>query len=320
MSIGDTIKVTFPTYKGYMIFNGSDIEVLETPIGLSDDATLTIEAPYATIFDVVAHPGASSPIAGYYEDNRGHLSSTMYLQDSFYYQEYSYAIRTKQNIDSYANTVKDLLHPSGFAMFGYLRIVDILEILLELVSSEYDILPWGIESRAKYTLGPNYSFLDKFKHGLSGRLYNLSHFNDKNGTEYEYYVDNSYMIDQEDYVYTKVTYNSTYELIYAIGEDGYDLEDSSMTKTFIGGSYNIRGYTTYLELNYIDDQNKYLINNVPIYRQETTDGNWVVDKKGWMTKHYLQDYHLYLPQDYSEETESGFNYFETGYITQRVQQ
>src|SRR5690554_507574 len=43
MSIGDTIKVSLPSYKGYMIFNGSDIEVLETPIGLSSDEALRIE-------------------------------------------------------------------------------------------------------------------------------------------------------------------------------------------------------------------------------------------------------------------------------------
>lgn len=300
MSIGDTIKVSLPSYKGYMIFNGSDIEVLETPIGLSSDEALKIEAPYATIFDVIAHPGASSPIPGYYEDNRGHLSSTMYLQDSFYYQEYSYAIRTKQNIDSYASTVKDLLHPSGFAMFGYLRIVDILEILIGLESSEYEILPWEMESRAKYTLGPNYSFLDRFKHGLSGRLYNLSHFRDKNENDYVIYMDPAFIEDQDDYVESyKPLYYYQFELIQAIGEEGYNLEDSSLGRTLISGQGGFMEYDFIKELYYY------------------ADGRWVVKRKGWMTKQSLSDYFLYVPQDYTHETESGNNYFETGYVSER---
>jgi len=39
--------------------------------------------------------------------------------------------------------------------------------------------------------------------------------------------------------------------------------------------------------------------------------------KGWMSKFNWADNHLFIPQEYSEENESGDSYFETGYTSTR---
>lgn len=52
----------------------------------------------------------------------GKLSVKKYIQDSRYYQSFSYVIRTGQTIDFWRDAVKRLLHPAGFAFFGQVTI------------------------------------------------------------------------------------------------------------------------------------------------------------------------------------------------------
>mgnify|MGYP000116546020 CR=1 FL=1 len=55
---------------------------------------------------------------GYYKTNDGFLDDSMYVQDSYYYQAFSYVIRIDEQLQKYASIVRTMLHPSGMAMFG----------------------------------------------------------------------------------------------------------------------------------------------------------------------------------------------------------
>jgi hypothetical protein len=57
-----------------------------------------------------------------WKNEDGHLSSSRYIQDSRYYQSFSYVIKTGQTISNWRDSVKKLLHPSGFAFFGQVSI------------------------------------------------------------------------------------------------------------------------------------------------------------------------------------------------------
>jgi len=48
----------------------------------------------------------------------GILDSNKVIQDSFYWQDFSYDIRSNDTIDKYRDVVKTLLHPAGMKMFG----------------------------------------------------------------------------------------------------------------------------------------------------------------------------------------------------------
>ena len=48
----------------------------------------------------------------------GKISHLKKIQDSYYYQSFSYVIKTGQTIDYWKDAVKKLLHPAGFAFFG----------------------------------------------------------------------------------------------------------------------------------------------------------------------------------------------------------
>lgn len=58
-----------------------------------------------------------------YLSKGGFLSNYNFIQDSFYYQDYSYVIKTKKPFAQWQGAVKKLLHPSGFAVFGGVIII-----------------------------------------------------------------------------------------------------------------------------------------------------------------------------------------------------
>lgn len=55
---------------------------------------------------------------GQYLDDGGHPSSTKKIQDSYFYQKFSYVIRTGQNVGEWENGFRRMIHPAGFKFFG----------------------------------------------------------------------------------------------------------------------------------------------------------------------------------------------------------
>jgi hypothetical protein len=59
---------------------------------------------------------------GYWRNNKGFISDIMMIQDSYYYQNFSYEILVNRMLGVYEKLVKDLIHPSGIALFGRFRL------------------------------------------------------------------------------------------------------------------------------------------------------------------------------------------------------
>ena len=55
---------------------------------------------------------------GEYISNNGFLSDDIYLQDNFFYQQYSYLIRSSERFDEYKNVLNRTVHPAGMVAFG----------------------------------------------------------------------------------------------------------------------------------------------------------------------------------------------------------
>lgn len=64
---------------------------------------------------------------GAYTSTLGFLDDSIKLQDSYFYQQFSYVIRTGNNVDIWKDAFNRLVHPSGFKFFG--EILLILELL-----------------------------------------------------------------------------------------------------------------------------------------------------------------------------------------------
>lgn len=101
------------------------------------DMTIYLESNQSQ--NVGGPPGSStaalkisiSPIAkyqGYYTASNGFLSDSVKLQDSYYYQIYSYVLKVDEQLSAYKSVVMSLLHPAGQEMFGEY-----------IMSAEYDM-------------------------------------------------------------------------------------------------------------------------------------------------------------------------------------
>jgi len=94
------------------------------------DDEVTIEYPYEQT--LVPSSGNWDNSIGQYLDKRGFLSNNdTFLHDSYFYQKFSYLIRTGQNLDVWKNIYNRLVHPAGFIFFGEILItIDILRSVL----------------------------------------------------------------------------------------------------------------------------------------------------------------------------------------------
>jgi len=72
---------------------------------------------------MTADIGTIGTTAGAFENDKGKVSeSLMKIQDSFYYQDFSYVVRAGAAIADWRGSVKKAVHPAGFAVFGEVSI------------------------------------------------------------------------------------------------------------------------------------------------------------------------------------------------------
>jgi hypothetical protein len=67
---------------------------------------------------LTARLGALAEYDGYFTGTTGLLSAQGRLQDNYYYQDFSYVIKTDVDVATYRDKILDLVHPAGLSMFG----------------------------------------------------------------------------------------------------------------------------------------------------------------------------------------------------------
>ena len=71
--------------------------------------------------------GAVHSSIGKFVNEDGFISSfSKRIQDNYYYQNYSYLVKTAESIINWRSAVKSAVHPAGFAVFGEINIVTLL--------------------------------------------------------------------------------------------------------------------------------------------------------------------------------------------------
>lgn len=109
----------------------------------------------AKILDVSA--GLVTPIitgngltAGKFTNSDGKVSdASKRIQDSFYYQDYSYVIRIGQSVNKYRDAVKKLLHPVGLAMFGEVSLINAISALMRIMNGDKAVLTSIIDTQTR---------------------------------------------------------------------------------------------------------------------------------------------------------------------------
>ena len=79
--------------------------------------TVNIEKSYITVFDLDLQPYSDN--TGRFTSDRGRIgNANQRITDSFFYQDYSYVVKSRTSIESWRDLVKDTTHPAGFKLFG----------------------------------------------------------------------------------------------------------------------------------------------------------------------------------------------------------
>ena len=93
----------------------------------------------------------TATIGGYEDEHQqrwigddGFISAANYIQDSYYYQAFSYEIKSSNTIDKWRAFVKRLVHPAGLALFGRTLILGLLDTTLKLYTAHTEGYPWTI--------------------------------------------------------------------------------------------------------------------------------------------------------------------------------
>lgn len=104
------------------------------------DGSVTIYDPNSTYNQEIAiinfKVGAVNNYPGYYSTSNGFLSDIMKLQDSHYYQQFSYVIEAEEQIKTYKPLVKALLHPAGMELFGDYKLENEFDLAFALEMME----------------------------------------------------------------------------------------------------------------------------------------------------------------------------------------
>ena len=96
--------------------------------------------------------GALAKYPGYFETNNGFLDDSIFIQDSKYYQAFSYVLKIDERLAAYSSVVKTMLHPAGMALFGEFNITNNYDLSIALESL---IKSLGIGLRTTQTLADN---------------------------------------------------------------------------------------------------------------------------------------------------------------------
>lgn len=92
----------------YLNYQYSD----NTQVGPSS-VTINIDSDDGASAEISIKFGALATYSGYYDGVKGQLSESIVLQDSKFYQKFSYEVRTTKSASKWIQPLKKIVHPSG---------------------------------------------------------------------------------------------------------------------------------------------------------------------------------------------------------------
>ena len=127
--------------------------------------TATITSPSGSNCVLRFSTGAITSIQEGFQNRQGMLSDVNKLQDNYYYQNYSYVLRSKVPSVNWMTMVKNTVHPAGMAIFSELLIGSTLELgaSFEVVRQPIHFYEFPVENlHAVETLGIDYDIAVNF--------------------------------------------------------------------------------------------------------------------------------------------------------------
>jgi hypothetical protein len=121
VALVDTNWLTLPDYTSHYsiaLGNIKTIKVKDFGINYSTSipANFTLSGNGDAIGNIIV--GAVGQYAGRFVNDDSFIDWRKYLEDDYYYQYFSYVLKSHESLNQYENVVKQNLHPAGLLMFG----------------------------------------------------------------------------------------------------------------------------------------------------------------------------------------------------------
>ena len=163
-----TVSVASYAQTKYKIGNGQSIWTsLSYSSGIWSDSILT--QPYNINLDLNSSGtdnikltlGSIFDDGGRFLNNNSFVSDVKYIQDSFYYQVYSYLLKTSLEVDKYKDLLKRLIHPAGMEMFGKIESVSSKQVKMSVsdIKSNISMHFWDYIKKHADTVIRDFDFL-----------------------------------------------------------------------------------------------------------------------------------------------------------------
>lgn len=128
----DIVQVSANTYSQPVGFNAvisanvvtsngsvSSMDVQSSGVGYISGETVSFVNPKnGVVGTAVTNLGKQGKGQGFYSSTKGFLSDDKYIQDGFFYQLFSYEVRSSLDPSEYYTIVKDVVHMAGTALYG----------------------------------------------------------------------------------------------------------------------------------------------------------------------------------------------------------
>ena len=117
LALGENANVSSNVQVANTVVSG--LQVLDSGFGYVDDEIVTMTKANSEFVvaarAVILNQGVAE---GYFETERGFLSSAEKIHDGDYYQDYSYEIQSRIPLNKYADILKSVVHTAGTKFFG----------------------------------------------------------------------------------------------------------------------------------------------------------------------------------------------------------
>ena len=258
-------------YSNYSEYNKTPIGGIKTlsittpGIRYESDLDIEVKSNYGYDFKALANRGSVYHSSGSWVKAGSFLSDVFILQDSYYWQEYSYVLNISSNLlNTFANVFKKILHPAGFIYFTNVVFDNYISLRNKLKYIDSELKVWSLIERELNNYVELIAYSDRIKDDSVLKLnYNkkLNVFPNKKLEDFKRVGGN--FVQSELTIATPITirFNSYpyYAKVYV--NDNYIGYGGTTYSGFPGETINIKikadGFDTY-------EENKYIISNETI--------------------------------------------------------
>ena len=158
---------------------GSIIKINTVNFGFNYEADMSDYTIISTIGTGKNFAGTFSGIVlceytGYYTNRNGVLGEKSFIQDNHYYQSHSYEIEANIPQEKYSDSVKRLVHPAGYKMFGSLCLKQHVNFRRgDIITQQFEQIDSSVELFSSFFIGNFVAYRPNTTLNLRNPLYDL---------------------------------------------------------------------------------------------------------------------------------------------------